>query len=433
MQTPKTSRIAVICATHPLPNPGMVSADFAIDALRRRYQLPGTFEYYRMYTPEERNPETAPARRNRFLELSRSPIEYRSLRTELASVRAADAIVYWGDFLHSREFLMQTAGVLAKIGAVATHHDAMQTVFRTLYLDGESDDTVRKAYLFGGTLLFNTVRDYADARYRSALSALVRGASGVWMREVYSVATTERLGCASARLGADCALLLRPGDVDLFPGGTDREDAAAAGFGGIFFGRNASPAHNAVEFARAICDEMGVRGEWLPWFDMTLIGDRFATAKGCFQGLAESPLAPAPTTGDLLRRLSGYRIVVTDTYHLCVNAWNLGVPAVCVGESFPGVPFDVSAGWYGSWRDKRQVFYSMQDLQELYATAEELAEPGLFARRLHVVLDAIRDRAFISSAVNGIRERAMNAERLFLEALRRHFAAPGGGGGLAPC
>ena len=104
-----TRRVAVICATHPLPNPGMASVDLAMEAFRRRYRLPGVFEYYRLYSPEERNPETAPERWKRFREQSRLPIEYRSLRTNLAAVRSADAIVYWGDFLHSRDFLIQTA------------------------------------------------------------------------------------------------------------------------------------------------------------------------------------------------------------------------------------------------------------------------------------------------------------------------------------
>ena len=94
-------------------------------------------------------------------------------------MRSADAIVYWGDFLHSRDFVVQTAGVLEKIGAVPTHHDGVQSVLKAVYLDGENRDIARKTILFGGTILFNTANDYLESEYVSALKGLLLDASGV--------------------------------------------------------------------------------------------------------------------------------------------------------------------------------------------------------------------------------------------------------------
>ncbi len=422
-----TRRVAVICATHPLPNPGMASVDLAMEAFRRRYRLPGVFEYYRLYSPEERNPETAPERWKRFREQSRLPIEYRSLRTNLAAVRSADAIVYWGDFLHSRDFLIQTAAVLNKIGASPTIHDAIRLVLQSLYLADDPDEVVGKAYLFGGTLLFNTARDYEDVDYSVHLTKLVRRAAGVWMRDDYSTAAARRLSGDSSRvqLGTDCALFLRREDLALFPGGNGYgEKAVPRDRAGVFFGRNSGSTSLAAEFARAVCDGMGVCGEWLAWFDATLVEVKLNATCESFPGLAEPPRGTNPTSGDLLRRLSGYRFLVTDTYHACVNALNLGVPAVCVGESFPKVAYDVSAGWYGNWRDKRQVFYSMHDVLELYTTVEELSEPERFARRLHVVLETLRDDSLVARIAELMRDRALNAEKRLLGELATQVGNP---------
>src|SRR4051794_30596011 len=134
-----TKRVAVICATHPLPNPGMSASDAAILAVRRRHRLNCCLEFYRLYTPEERNRETSPRRRDLFADLGRSQIQYRCLRSGFGSAVAADAVVYWGDFLHSRDFLVQTAGVLTQVGAVETHADGIGAVFRALYLAAEED------------------------------------------------------------------------------------------------------------------------------------------------------------------------------------------------------------------------------------------------------------------------------------------------------
>jgi hypothetical protein len=410
----------------------MAAADAAIITIRRRHRLDCDLEFYRLYTPEERNPETAPARLARFVDLDRSPVQYRCLRSGLASALSADAVVYWGDFLHSRDFLVQTAGVLAKAGAVATHGDGVRTVLRALYLTECGRDATRKAVIFGGTLLFNTAKDYADGEYAAALGGLLREAAGVWMREVYSVAAAQQRGCDHARLGADCATLLRPDDLDLF---ICRGDATAGAEGavGVFFGRNVAEAGLAAEFAGGISDALGLRSEWLPWFDASLVGSRLAKSAASLPGLGQACLPDPPSAGDLLRRLSRYALVVTDTYHLCVTAWNLGIPAVCVGESFPAVPYDVSAGWYGSWRDKRNVFYSMHHANELYTTVEELVDPVRFARRLHVSLEALRDHWFVTAVVDGVRSKAVAAEQAFVEAIGTLGVEPYAPGGAAPC
>src|SRR5262249_45935791 len=152
-------------------------------------------------------------------------------------------------------------------------------------------------------------------------------------------------------LGVDGALLLREEDLDLFPAGEGAAVPAPGTAVGVFFGRNTGSSRIPATFARALCEEITANGEWFPWFDETLLGTRRGDTCEAFPALQLPSGRFPPTAGDLLRRLASYRIVVTDTYHVCVNAWNLGVPAVCVGESFPHVPYDVSGGWYGSWRD----------------------------------------------------------------------------------
>lgn len=233
------------------------------------------------------------------------------------------------------------------------------------------------------------------------------------MRDVYSFGTVQSLASFASHIhfGVDCAMLLTADDLELFPcAGSYPTEEVASRRAAVFFGRSTGAVMKAAQLSRAVCHELDVTGEWLPWFDDSLIGQTLATTCAEFPELAVPHLKCPPTSGDLLRRLQACDLVVTDTYHLCVNAWNLGVPAICIGESFPFTPFDVSAGWYASWRDKRQVFYAMCEATELYTTLEELQDSERFLCRLKMVVEILQDDGIVRTIVDGIRRKALRAE-----------------------
>jgi hypothetical protein len=128
---------------------------------------------------------------------------------------------------------------------------------------------------------------------------------------------------------------------------------------GVFLGARTPIPEWLPGFCQGLSDRLGAPLEWLPWFDRDV-----PAAVG---HIAARP--GSPTVGDLVGVLPRYRLVVTDTYHLAVNAWGAGTPAVCVGapEPTPKTHDD-----YLTLSDvKKHVFHMAYDATDFYLTTEE--------------------------------------------------------------
>lgn len=75
-------------------------------------------------------------------------------------------------------------------------------------------------------------------------------------------------------------------------------------------------------------------------------------------------------------------LVLTDTYHLAVNAWRLGTPAVLLAPG-GGIAADVNGGSATSYRDKRRDLYSQWEALPLLLDLRAARfRQGAEARRL---------------------------------------------------
>ncbi|HKV10285.1 MAG TPA: hypothetical protein VJ725_19245, partial [Thermoanaerobaculia bacterium] len=256
--------ITAVTASPPWPNPGMASVDLALPALLRHHDIRADLRLVRLYTPAEWR-AGLPVPEERLAERDAFPFEYGLLRGNAAALLESDAILYWGDFLHSFDYLHQMTATLVRTGLARDEAEAAREVYRSFYLAEASEEVLARAVAFGGTLVFNRERDYHHPEYARQLGRFLRGARGVWMRDVYSALRVADFRGAFS-LGVDCALLLRDGDLDLLPGtgwdpGGDPADAA-----GIFFGRGEADARRLGRFVRDVCKKLGATPEWLPWF-----------------------------------------------------------------------------------------------------------------------------------------------------------------------
>jgi hypothetical protein len=154
----------------------MASVDLALHALFLRHRLPAELRFTRLYTPAERNPDITGARRERLERRQELPFQYGPLRGHLDEALAGGAVIYWGDFFHSRDYLRQCAGTLIEIGAAAGEAEALGEVYRHFFLTEAPDEALSRALAFGGTLIFNRARDYQDFAYAGALERFLRGA-----------------------------------------------------------------------------------------------------------------------------------------------------------------------------------------------------------------------------------------------------------------
>jgi hypothetical protein len=345
------ARVAVITAPNiGYRNTGMLTVDLAFETLRRRMGPGIDPTWYTLHTPET-VPLRAAARGTEF------PFRFRSLPEHLDELRDHDAVVFWGDFLHTRHYMAQDATNRLTDFGIAEDRDAARTLLqRTLLLADQPDELLARTLSYGGTILHNSQSDYEDKEFGPLFTRLMTRSHRVWMRDPLSAAKIALLrgDRTNEYFASDAALLSRPGDLDHLPATQWSEEVADGGAIGVFLGARTAIPDWLPGFCESLSARFGAPLEWLPWFERDI----------------PSPvahLAPRPgehTVGDLLRVLPRYRLVITDTYHLGVNAWGAGTPVVCVGAPEP-VPRTHDDYWTLS-DVKKHVFHLAYDAEDFY-------------------------------------------------------------------
>lgn len=416
--------ITAITAPPPWPNAGMASVDLALHDLCLRHELAVEVRFVQLYSSEERLPELPEPIRKDFRQRGKLPFAYTSFRNRLEELYASDVILYWGDFLQAFDYHSQVAAILLDLGLAPTSQGAAESVRQHFLLTGAPQETLNRTLAFGGTLVFNRDRDYRHPDYGPALGRFVDASRRIWMRDVYSALRVRELGDAGLKtagrsfpLGVDASLLLRQDYVATLPGASATASSPSPA-AGVFFGRTRREVSPLAAFARDLCAALDTPAEWLSWLDPRTPPALLGPTLESFPGLIE-PQSHAPRVGELLTRLGQYRFVVTDTYHVCLNAWRCGVPAICLGDALPTQKsFDCSLGWSHAWRDKRHVFYAMHDAMEYYVASEELADPDLAHRRLEHTIELLQDSASAASVTASIQRRRDTAEEELVQELR---------------
>ncbi|MEU0244895.1 hypothetical protein ABZ192_11280 [Streptomyces sp. NPDC006235] len=350
------ARVAVITAPNiGYRNTGMLTVDLAFESLRRRMAPETDATWYTLHTPE-----TVPLREcARGTEL---PFRFHPLAEHLDSLRDHDAVVFWGDFLHTRHYLEQDAtNRLLDFGFAEDRAAARNLLNRTLLFADQPDDLLARTLSYGGTILHNSQSDYEDKEYGPLFSRLVTRSRRVWVRDPLSAAKIAHLrgDRTTDHFGSDAALLSRPGDLDHLATTEWSRAVPDGGAIGVFLGARTPIPEWLPAFCQDLSERLGAPLEWLPWFDRDVpapVGH-----------IAQRP--GRHTIGDLVRVLPRYRLVITDTYHLAVNAWGAGTPAVCVGapEPTPKTHDD-----YLTLSDvKKHVFHMAYDATDFYLSTQE--------------------------------------------------------------
>jgi hypothetical protein len=148
----------------------------------------------------------------------------------------------------------------------------------------------------------------------------------------------------------------------------------------MFFGRTKSLPSVLHGFCAALAAAHDCELAWLPW-GTTGGFPHLTTPEGWAPTVLR--LDPDATTTEMIQRIARARLVVSDTYHLCVIAWTLGVPAICIAEALDDAPTSVNSGRRFAWRDKREIFYSQYDALDLFVHRRELEDPARAEARLH--------------------------------------------------
>ena len=346
-------KIAIISASGPdNQNTGMLSVDFAAYAMLR--EIPNV-ELTWFTFPRFQQQGT-----NDFYTAVKEFVNFKELPRAIDEVYSHDLILFWGDFLNSSSFLNRSGPIqLRTLGL--TESEVRNELLRCLLLRDAPDSVLRKTILFGGSLLSDDQADMDDIQYKKSFERLVRCSRNVFMRDPISAArcTLIRGKHEQDCMGVDAALLL-PKELELpTTAWSDRPNNKTIG---LFVGSRSTLDASFFNLITQLQKSFAARVDWLPWLPQT--GAPRRTKASRIKGLAKR-LAPSRGvrlkerdwtlaqssrevvtklkrrflrkgtcgTGDLLRQLSHYEFVVTDTYHVCVNAWRLGVPAFCFYDS----------------------------------------------------------------------------------------------------
>ena len=393
-------QIAVFCALPPERNTGMATVDLA------------AFTRIRALAPEAEVTLYAYGKANEWTyQKGELPFEHVDVTEHQEKFLASDAFVYWGDFVHTRAYWAQDRGGWDEKTASMTPQqlaawqaEQFDAYSRIIFLSGLPAERVKRAIVFGSTLITNKAEDALDAGYWSHFTSFFAGAGRVLLRDALSAAKVSPLRGSEATLACDCAFLLKMEDVALLKGfapATERKGV------GVFFGR--SPQRGRMmQFARALSEEMGEECRWLRWFG-TRRRHRLA-AKIHRMDIPAGEVSP----GELLAALTGCRFVITDTYHMCVNAWRMGIPAVCIGQGGGATASSLSD-------KKKEVLYEMYGARSFYVFVENLAGAGLRGEAKRVAA-ALKQEGLSAQVAATIGQHRETAERRLAEALREALA-----------
>jgi len=412
------SRISVICACPPKPNPGMTSVDLAFYVFSRRHGFGKDVTYYQLYTEEELHADKPRAMREEISIRQHQPFEYQCMRGRLDDIAGSDVIIFWGDFLHMASYQDAASKNLYRAGIAKSQQEALQIVQDHLFLTHTDSITRGKVIMFGSTLLFNRSEEYRDDHYGGLITRFMKSIFSIRVRDVYSAFKVSEIRSDYERsfLGMDCSLLLDKDDLQLL----ERSDYSAdesygKGKVGIFFGRSDCDVKLIGKFAADLCQAMALPAQWLSWRLDKSSAKLRSRIKGYFNGLEVPAFTEAPLPGDLYEILGRYSFVITDTYHVCVNAWRMGIPAVCIGQAVPESEWSVSSGGRFHWRDKRQVFYSMYDATEYYTYVEELTNRSQRKKRIEQLVSLLGSKSVSQQVTDRLRSHARSMEIALLK------------------
>ena len=371
-------KVAFICALPPRLNTGMVTVDLSALNVLAKLEHKVEVNFYGLGAITQRLIDSA----------DDVPFHYKTLQDSLTDVIGHDLIIFWGDFLQAKTYWDgDLIPRLVREGVAADRDRAIKLAYSCLLLEGCDDAVLAKVILFGGTLISDSVRQTNDPRYRAGLERLIGKANAVFFRDALSAAKVAPLR-DTPTLGMDCAFLLDDTHLEQLRNFSpcDPEDRDGVG---VFFGR--TPAlRNMLRLARSTATGLKSPMRWIPWF-ATLSPRRRIMLR--LAGL-QVPAAPLPP-GDILSDVARCRFIITDTYHLCVNAWRLGVPAVCIGEG--------SNNKFTSLGDKKkEILFQTYGASEFYIFSEQITNRKTrsgVARRVEALLT---DEAMVQGVSNAI-------------------------------
>ena len=327
-------KIAVITAMAPGFNTGMMTVDLAVESLINRY-----FEDVHIQLFNAERAYIIPFNdKKRF--------DYKLLNN-INDLKDYDAILVWGDFLTSHRYHQQDIqNRLKKLGDA--YDESMLDRIASIFLFNQaSDDLLKKTLCIGGSIYINNTFDDLNEVYISSIQRLYSGANLVLKRDPISACFAQRYSQRQdSLLGVDCAFFF---DGSNF-GVSKVKQVDKSLCIGYSFGRTVAKNEELSLIIENILSRLEIK------FSSKLLNINW---------LKQNQKQPLQDVINKINNIKKCDLIITDTYHLCVNAWREGVPALCIGEG--------SSLTHGTLSDKKkEILYTMFNIRYFYVFTEFL-------------------------------------------------------------
>ncbi len=335
-------RIAALVATPSKRNTGMRVVNDALVQWLESLGLLGETDFFQFETP--------PA-----LECAKERVAYGSV-LDLHPERY-ERLIVWGDFLLDRNWLRKACERIAQERDVSAR-DAERHVWRVIF--GAAGEGAPPERIVAGQCFLVSDDGYeADRSYQEAVTRLAARAKLFLMRDPLSAARARAFtGVPAHPLPPLDAALLRPALRDRNGAAPSRDPAGARASFGLFFGRTAGG------FAAKLASTLAAarfgsprRARYMSWLPHRPVPRWVRVA-------ARPAIAALPASIDEgIAALSELSFVVTDTYHLALVCWSIGVPAICLGAGAQRFQHSVHD-------KKKELFFLSQRIERFHLFTE---------------------------------------------------------------
>ena len=357
-------------------NFGMQTVDFAAHNLLQRLGLGDRGKLLHPWKPLD----VAAGGDPDLLELDKWPCEFEI--SDESTAQSGDLVLSWGDFQLGYDYQIQSAKRYQQIkgyaGETVSSKDAIDWCYKTFLMENRLENTGIDVGSFGTTLFQNGMADWCDERYRPAIDRYLSQAKILGFRDPYSAWSSARFRDASsgAFWGSDAAFLNSPEELSTVEA-SGYSDQISSNTIGLYIGRSTrnTSVWGLSRLVKKMSKRLGCGQIWIPWnrFSGGRLFKRIPRSLNWFlPSLTRIPAEEKIMAGDILQTMAKCRLIVTDTYHVAVNAICLGIPVLCIYEASPASERDANMGYRKSWRDKRALLFTSTNQSDLLMCSDDL-------------------------------------------------------------
>lgn len=343
-------KIATICGA-PNQNTGMMFVDRALHLLLKKQNLLEDTTFFCFENGAE----------------NKIGFSYKPL-TKNVNLNDFDCIIIWGDFIVSNHFLTMTQPKIKSRSELFDYN-----LLDKVLMSGFTATELNKVIVFGQCIVVDDVNLFDDSNYSYNLKRLLEHSSLIKFRDPLSVYRANLLSEINRDfLGVDAALLnycidkVKINELKKEIGTRNSKQNV-----GLFFGRS-----KKMDFKKKILGFYlkhkfkNTSFKWLPWLGNKQGSKKyFSFAEDC------NPI----TDIDFIHEILKCDLIITDTYHLSLMSWSIGVPCICYGngaEYFKSTVHD----------KKKEIFFISNLVEEFYFYTENFYS-DLKNKRLVTILN----------------------------------------------